>query len=157
MSGMSMALGWTHNPTLGGSIPPPAPMHGLWRGSAGRESWPNIRICQIHKAGRCGYHRSGRSRVGNPASPCAWIIIIERRIEMSLPKFNEMSACPACGYLDKDTPAKMRSCSGQSMSGRIWAGTCMEVANYHHIHRYCARCDNEWLEERLDRTGDENR
>ena len=69
---------------------------------------------------------------------------------MPLPRFNEMSACPACGYQDKDAPAQLWACSGQSMSGRIWSGSCMEIANYPHIHRVCAHCGDEWLEERLD-------
>ena len=70
---------------------------------------------------------------------------------MKLPRFNLNSTCPACGYLDEKVPAKIRACSGQSMSGRVWAGSCMEIANYPHIHRTCARCENEWLENRLDK------
>ena len=69
---------------------------------------------------------------------------------MTLPRFNEMSPCPACGYQDTAAPAQMWACSGQSMSGRIWSGSCMESAPYLHLHRVCARCGDEWLEERLD-------
>lgn len=57
--------------------------------------------------------------------------------------YNTDTPCPDCGNSEN---ISIRLCSGQSMSGRIWKDTCMEVANYTHLHRKCPECEHRWLE-----------
>ena len=67
----------------------------------------------------------------------------ETMADCDLSIFDTDSPCSCCG---STLAASLRICSGQSMSGHVWKGTCMAVANYSHLHRQCPDCAYRWLE-----------